>query len=76
MKPISDNWTLNHFSRAMLVLTLVASTLFVGQQSLGQENSSELFKTDVLPILKAKCAKCHNADAQKGELNLTDANAI
>ena len=60
----------------MLVLTLVAGSLFVGQQSLGQENSSELFKTDVLPILKAKCAKCHNADAQKGELNLTGANAI
>ncbi|MFL2871354.1 MAG: DUF1553 domain-containing protein [Pirellulaceae bacterium] len=63
-------------ARAMLVLTFVSGSLFVSQQSLGQEDSSELFKTDVLPVLKAKCGKCHNADSQKGELNLIDANAI
>ncbi|MFQ5732291.1 MAG: c-type cytochrome domain-containing protein [Planctomycetaceae bacterium] len=30
-----------------------------------------VFEKDVLPIFKAKCVRCHNAKAHKGELDLT-----
>jgi len=41
------------------------------QHQNGASQQAPLFERDVLPILKAKCARCHNAKARKANLDLT-----
>jgi len=35
------------------------------------DRDAPLFEKDVLPVLKAKCVRCHNAKARKADLDLT-----
>ena len=46
-------------------------TVFLGTSAtvLGQEKIT--FQDHVLPLVEANCAKCHNADKKKGDLDLT-----
>ena len=37
---------------------------------------AQTFESDVAPILKAKCAACHNAKVKNKELNLTSADGV
>jgi len=56
-----------------LLLILIAAMLLAPRLS-GQDNQPEntvpVFETDVAPLLKKHCWKCHNQRTRKGELNL------
>ena len=63
-------------------VTLVGATVFAGAyrlDALGAEQQQEqpyptaktpLFETDVLPLFKANCLRCHGEKARKAELDL------
>ena len=35
------------------------------------EKRSLVFESDILPVIKAKCIRCHNPKARKGDLDLS-----
>ncbi len=54
---------------------IMAPVMQKESKELDPENTL-VFEDAVLPILKAKCASCHNSDKAKGGLILTDSSSI
>ncbi len=67
------------FARPWLVAALAPLTLTVaaaaGPQD-GQSPQPTSFDRDVQPILRKRCASCHNAERPRGELDLTSYAAL
>lgn len=67
------------FSFATLVTTLCATTLVSAAKGAEDEAKSnafsdsdlEFFESQIVPLLKDNCLKCHSGDEPKGELDLT-----
>ncbi|GIW82481.1 MAG: hypothetical protein KatS3mg105_4288 [Gemmatales bacterium] len=60
-----------------LALSLAAETSSSDEQHAGSETRpGPVFETDVLPILKAKCLRCHGESRQRAELNLSSRSTI
>ncbi len=52
-----------------LLLLLVALQLFSASPQMAQEKTT--YQDQILPLIEANCAKCHNADKKKADLDLT-----
>ncbi len=59
--------------RLIVQSALCAAALFLGVIPPGTASGADdpVFETDILPVLKARCADCHNTAAAKGGLDLS-----
>jgi hypothetical protein len=53
------------------VLCLVVIPCGVAQSAAARAADSPVFEKDILPIIKSRCADCHNSEAAKGGLDLS-----
>jgi len=61
------------FAAAAALAVVLGSTLAPAQEAARADTS---FAKEVLPILKASCAKCHDAKTKKGGLDLSTYDAV
>ncbi len=55
---------------------IAACVPFAGVAAMGEELPPPRYETDIAPILKANCVRCHNAQSAKAELDLSTPHGI
>src|SRR5687767_13109036 len=70
--PQFQNWT-NGTRGVRPAKASVAAILAIALVATAQEKVT--FQEHVLPVVEANCAKCHNSDKKKGDLDLTSYGA-
>jgi hypothetical protein len=63
-------------SKIIFVILLTAFLPVKSQAQSGKSEAIAYFERDVKPILRKRCATCHNAERPRGELDLTSYSGI